>query len=263
MFSFVEKPYLAWKCLLSSRGEEQHINELGQSGQNGNLTKSTHTHKKKKKKKKDYGKSHVAKYIHLREWKQTPMWVCLGKEPLPFSHLGNEQMSQWTVPSANEPMCCTNNSVHWFGAGSFYHLKGIPNMFTFVEKPNLAWKCLLFTTGTNNTERARAFMAESHNLQKTRVWKLPHCKVYSTWWMNTSPNVSLLWNASLTLFQPRPFLYTGRMRQNAAQISLHWVCTGGFCHLNGTPNMFSFVQKSALAWKCLLFTNMEKQHIAS
>ena len=110
------------------RGKAAH-SELGRSSPDGNLTSST---------KQEAGSFLLAKHILLSEQTPAPMELCLGKQPLPFP----------TKPSlagrAKELLCCQMLSVHWLFAGSFCGLKPTPNMFSFVENPDLVWKCLLF-----------------------------------------------------------------------------------------------------------------------
>lgn len=105
----------------------------------------------------------------------------------------------------------------------------------------------------------------SHKLHKTRALVLPTFNVYPTQWRNTRTNAPLLQKAILPCLFPTKS--SPRIRANEClhfpKLFVNWLFAGGFHSLKPTPNMFSFVKKSDLASKCLIFTNTEKPHIAS
>ena len=53
--------------------------KIGQSGSGSDLTNST---------KEASGSGLLATYILFNDGTPSPMWVCSGKQPYPFSHLG-------------------------------------------------------------------------------------------------------------------------------------------------------------------------------
>ena len=69
--------------------ETAAYSEIGQSGPNGDLTKST---------KQVSGSGLLAMYNKVIDETQTPMWVCSGKHPEPFSHLGLSYASGDAAP---------------------------------------------------------------------------------------------------------------------------------------------------------------------
>ena len=128
LFSFEYKPDLAWKCLLFTIREKQHIVSLNMQGR---MTISQTPQMRA-------WKRHCCK-AYSAQWRNTnPSAYLLKKTTMPFSYLNTH------IPRAHEPKCCPNHSEHWFGAGSFHPLKGTPNVFFFEEKPDLPWKYLLF-----------------------------------------------------------------------------------------------------------------------
>ena len=106
--------------------------ELGPSGRDDDLTEST---------KEELRSCLLAKYNLLSDGTLSPVGVFSGNPHYPFSHLGfsyNKAMETLGCPSLPWPCLC---------AMAFCCLKLTPNVFSCVQKPDLAWKCLLFTRG--------------------------------------------------------------------------------------------------------------------
>lgn len=60
------------------------------------------------------------------------MHICSGKQPLPFSHL------VLCYNRANEGLGCLMLCANWWFAGGFPSMNPNPNMFSLVEKCDLA-----------------------------------------------------------------------------------------------------------------------------
>ena len=158
-------------------------------------------------------------------------------------------------------MCCPNHSENWFGAGSFHHLKGTPNVFSFEEKPDLAWKCLLFT----NRDKQHLACSFNHSriaISLTPQYEYGNILVAKYVQLSNKPTpMHLCSGKQLFLF---PTYTSAVTRANKPMCCLllykHWFVAGRFHHLKGTPNGFSFEEQPDLPWQCLLFISGKSEH---
>lgn len=92
----------------------------------------------------------------------------------------------------------------------------------------------------------------SHQLHKTRIWKLPPGDVCGTQCKNSSPDVGFPWEAPRAFLPPGPLLCLGRCSHSAAQCSLRPGCVQGFQMLENPSNLCSCEENPCLAGKRLL-----------
>lgn len=113
-------------------------------------------------------------------------------------------------------------------ACDFPSLKPTANMFSFVEKSDLACQHFLCKSGEERhfiSYGDEHLMAISQTLKKSSC-DLPLCKVYSIKRRNCNPNAQFLPKKkknSLGFLSLRSFIDIGQMSQGASQFSL---CTG-------------------------------------
>ena len=91
-------------------------------------------------------------------------------------------------------------------------LKPTPNGFSFVEKQELARKCLLHVGPSKHMEQAREFSTEapSHPQLNRMFLELHSGKVDSPRGTKHNPNAPLLNKATLAFFSPSPLVSIGQ-----------------------------------------------------
>ena len=112
----------------------------------------------------------------------------------------------------------------------FHHSKGTPNVFSFVEKFEVAWQILLFHI------REKQHITSSYNqgtfaisqTQPPSIWKLPGPTGKPTPWRYSSPNASVLRKATLAYFPPRRFLWSGN-QGSKTNVMPHTLWLWGWC----------------------------------
>ena len=120
-----------------------------------------------------------------------------------------------------QPLSCPGLPWPCLCAGAFWCLTLIPNVFSCVQKPDLAWKILLFKSRKEPCIVSWVILAGllSHTLHLTKVWKWTPGNVYSTQWWNPYPNVGLQWKSILDSCVLKPdlvwkaLLFTNRIQK--------------------------------------------------
>ena len=143
-----------------------------------------------------FGSFEVQPLNQTHERIAAPGPLCSGKQPLTMSHL------DFPVCMAHNHMCCLKLSEVSDGADSLDGIKSTPNGFSLEEKSDLVWEILLFHLGD------KQHIASSYNQGKnpftqtspSSILKQIVCNMYSTQWKDTSPNTSMLSNATLAFF---------------------------------------------------------------
>ena len=128
---------------------------------------------------------------------------------------------------------------HWFGAGTFHCLKGIINVFSFPEKADWAWPCLVCWSGENSTGLFHTNREEwpLKKLQKTRDYKQPGCFVHSPPNTDSFPYASMLRKATLASFTHRLLLPLWEIQHCPASSSQHRYASGMFFCLKCIPKL--------------------------
>ena len=150
---------------------------------------------------------------------------------------------------------CLLLHVHRWFAGGLLSFNPTSNVFSLEEKSDLAWKSLVFTCPNNHplASYGPEHLGQTQKWHKTILWDLHFWKVNSTWGSNSSTKVNLFHKATLSFFSTSPLLNLGPQMVWAVSFSM---CTGGLLavsQLKHTTIVFSLVEKSDLAWKCLVF----------
>ena len=127
------RTWLAMKMPSFHNCRKASLWDLGQSGKNGDLTNTLQ---------QEYGSFLICKVDSSQGTNTSPHVCWLQKSTLDFFPprplLYQGQMAQW----ASECSLCTG-----FGQGVSSFERHSLNVFSFVEKPDMAWKFHLFTRG--------------------------------------------------------------------------------------------------------------------
>ena len=132
--------------------------------------------------------------------------------------------------------------IHWFGSLSFYHLKGTPKVFSFVEKLDLAWKCFLFTIGEKQllvSQGTQGKIAISQTTQNKTVETF----LLATYIQLGEQTSALMWVCLLK--KHLPFSHHVLSYLGQWGIVLHfkfcgWFVAGSLHYLKGNINELSF-----------------------
>ena len=181
------------------------------------------------------------------------MWVCSGKQLFSFSHLGISYALGIGAPGS--PMLPWT----WLYAGVFSCLIITQNMFFCVQKPDLAWKCLLSTSGKQQEipcKGQQGLMEITQNkLLEVVSWQLLLYPV-----MEHQPTCGFALESKPRLFPPRGLLFLRWCSPSIARCSLGPGCAQGIFVAGKSLQTCSTICKS-LIW--LENSFFHKQEIAA
>ena len=145
--------------------------------------------------------------------------------------------------------------------GGFCCLKHTQNVFSCVQKPDFAWKCLLFNQQERVTDSKLGTSGPDGDLPKSTKQEYGGFligKIYSTQWTKPSPIEGFLIKATLAFFLPWLILNLGQMRHFSAHGSLWLVCYREFTSLEKQYKCVLFFGETWFGMKMPSFHKWQK-----